>query len=100
MYKFIKRLTPLHRQDAVLGRHWVWESLKSKMKKIAAVMVMSGHCLPVERLKYTGEDECILSEVTCFKKLTDDENLNDYQGCYLISDEARGTLIKSELLIE
>ena len=54
----------------------------------------------MERLKYTGEDECILSEVTCFKKLTDEENLNDYQGCYLISDEARGTLIKSELLIE
>ena len=40
---FLRTRIPLNRIDLLPGRHWVWDSLRSKLKKISCIMIMSGH---------------------------------------------------------
>ena len=62
LHTFLRTRIPLQRTDLLPGRHWVWNSFRIKLKKIAAMMIMSGHIVEYNDLSYRNDDECILSE--------------------------------------
>ena len=58
---FLRTRIPVHRIELLPGRHWVWDSLRSKLKKIASMMILSGHIVDYNDLQYRSDDECILT---------------------------------------
>lgn len=50
----------LYRSDLLPVRHWVWDSLRIKLKKMAATMLLSGHIIDYNDLKLINVNECML----------------------------------------
>ena len=78
---FLRTRIPLQRIELLPGRHWVWNSLRSKLKKIACMMILSGHIVDYNDLKYRSDDECILTGRHMFLSVQSVEK--DYDGNYL-----------------
>ena len=69
------------------GRHWVWASFRSKVKKIAALMILNGHIINYDVLKFSNEREVLLSDVTKFTTLNSAETFLDIDGNYVVFDK-------------
>ena len=95
LYGFVKLRLPLHRNDLMPGRHWVWTSFKSKVKKIAALMILNGHIIDYDILKFSSEGEVLLSNVTKFTTLDLSEMSSDIDGNYVVVDKKRAAVIRS-----
>ena len=95
LYGFVKLRLPLHRNDLMPGRHWVWASFRSKAKKIAALMILNGHIIDYDVMKFSNEREVLLSHVTKFTTLDLAEPSADIDGNYVVVDNKRAIVIRS-----
>ena len=94
LYDFLKVRLPDSRKDPYPGRHWVWNSFQSKLKKIAVVMIMSGHVIDMKELKLRDDDETILNELDNFHIVKDIVGKGYIDGSYLVHDEKRNLFIR------
>ena len=90
---FLRTRIPLNRIDLLPDRHWVWDSLRSKLKKISSIMILSGHIVDKTDLKYRSDDECILTARHRFLSVQSIEE--DYDGNYLSYDKNRNLHFRS-----
>jgi len=93
LHAFLRTRIPLQRTDLLPGRHWVWNSFRIKLKKIAAMMIMSGHIVEYNDLNYRNDDECILSQRHNFIAASSEEE--DLDGSYLSFDKKRSLHFRS-----
>ena len=91
LYGFVKLRIPLHENDLMPGRHWVWTSFRSKVKKIATLMILNGHIIDYDVLKFSNEREVLLSDVSKFTSLNTAVTSSDIDGNYVVVDK-KGTL--------
>ena len=89
LYDFLKVRLPDSRYDLYSGRHWIWNLFQSKLKTIAAIMIMSGHVIELKELKLRDNDEGLLNESDNFQIVRDIVGKGDIDGCYLVHDEKR-----------
>lgn len=47
-------------KDQILGHHWVWDSLRSNLKKIAIMMLFSGHTDEYNDLTHRHDNKFVL----------------------------------------
>ena len=80
LHSFLHSRLPISRLDLQPRRHWIWDSLRSKLYKVCAIMIMSIHIVPLQYLKYRNTKECILSAVECFKSVNSLEEKGDIDG--------------------
>ena len=95
LHGFLRIRIPLNRQYLLPGRHWVWDSLRGKLTKILAMMVLSKHIINYNDLKYRNNDECLLCNLCRFilvAALYDDDDLD---GSYLVYDTKKGINLRS-----
>ena len=57
LHGFLRSRVPLQRVDLFPGRHWVWDSLRSKLTNIFAMMILSRHVVDYDDVKYRNDDE-------------------------------------------
>ena len=94
LYGFVKLRLPLQRNDLMPGRHWVWTSFKSKVKKIAALMILNVHIIDYDVLKFSSEKVVLLSDVTKFTTLDLAEPSSDIDRNYVVVDKKRTIVIR------
>ena len=90
---FLRTRIPLNRIDLLPGRHWVWDSLRSKLKKISCIMIMSGHIVDEKDLQYRSDDESLLTPRHQF--ISVESMLNDLDGNYITYDSKRSLFFRS-----
>ena len=86
---------PMSRTDLQVRRHWVWNSFKAKVKKISAIMILSGHIINFERLQFRLEDDNLLNFVNSFTTLSNSDDSQDCDGNYVVVDTTRSLVIRS-----
>jgi len=77
------------------GCHWVWDSLRDKIFKLAALMILSKHILEGEALVFRGNTECLLTSKDNFVMADTDDQWKNQQGAYVACDPCRGVFIRS-----
>ena len=78
------------------GCHWVWDSLRDKMFKLAAIMILSKHILGGEALVLRGDTECLLTSKDNFILAdTNDDEWKRQEGAYVVRDPCRGVFNRS-----
>jgi len=95
--QFLEDRIPPNREDLLPGNHWVWSSLRCKMKLITAIMIVSGHLCNKEELQYKQANETLLSHRINFSLASEitTDNENDPDGSYLHYDMGRENYIRS-----
>ena len=93
LYPFLHTRIPVQRNILLPGRHWIWYSFRIKLKKIAAMMIMSGHIIEYHDFHCRKDDECILSQRHNSIKASSSED--DLDGSHLCFDEKHSLLIRS-----
>ena len=93
LHGFLRTRVPLQRTDLLPGRHWVWNSFRIKLKKIAVMMIMSGHIVEYNDLNSRNDDKCILSQRHNFIAASSSEE--DLDGSYLSFDKKRSIHFRS-----
>ena len=89
LYGYLKNRYPLYKVDLMPGRHWVWDSFRSKVKKITAVMIFNGHIVPHDSMKYRTAEDVLLNDVMVFDPIDVMQQEGDYDGSYLVVDKVR-----------
>ena len=92
---FLKNRIPKKRSDLMPGCHWVWDSLRDKIFKLAALMILSKHILDGEALVFRGNTECLLTSKDNFVMADTDDQWKNQQGAYVACDPCRGVFIRS-----
>ena len=64
----------------------VWNSLRIKLPKISALMILSNHIVEFENLKYRNNDECLLYKRKKFISLAALGDDDDMDGNYFVYD--------------
>ena len=95
LHGFLQTRIPLQRIKFYPDRHWVWDSLQCKIKKICVLMILSGHIIDQKYLKFTKEDECMLHQRHHFISVEQFDMNNDMDGSYLSFDKTRNIYIRA-----
>ena len=95
LHEFLRTRIPLQRTDLFCGRHWVWDSLKSKMMKIVAMMIMSGHIVTYNDVLFRNDDETLLSSRQHFVHVDMIMTDGNIDGNYLVYDNKRHSIFRS-----
>ena len=96
--KYVALRIPAERRDLMPGKHWVWSSFASKLKRIAALMVLSYHVTDYDDLLTRSEEEDLFSKEMFFSCVDDviaNTLSSDYDGNYLCMDSRRTVIIRS-----
>ena len=67
--KYITVRIPTDRIDLMPGKHWVWSSFASKLKKIAAIMILSYHITDYDDLMTRTDEEDLFSKAILFNSV-------------------------------
>ena len=54
---------PSKRDDLLPGKHWVWSSFTSKLKKIAAIMILSYHLADLDDLLTRDDNKNLFNKI-------------------------------------
>ena len=96
--KYIMVRIPTDRVDLMPGKHWVWSSFASKLKKIAAIMILSYHITDYDNSMTRSDEEDPLSKEIMFTsvdKMIKNSLCSDFDGNYLCLDSRRALIIRS-----
>ena len=95
LYGFLKLRITLQRSDLMPGRHCVWDSFKSKVIFFASIMILSGHIIQTEDLRFRKDDENILNTLNHFLNVNILDKSDDIDGYYVVVDTKRSIVIRS-----
>ena len=86
---FLQYRMPPSRPYLQPGTHWVWNSLRKKMKQIVVMMIMNAHLCEKDDLKYKTKNECLLTNRIDFKTAEEVTTVfgHDLDGSYIVYDK-------------
>ena len=94
LHGYLRTRIPLQRIELLTGRHWVWDSLVCNLKKICAMIILSGHIIDQKGFHCTKDDDCILKQRQNTIGVEHLDTKNDMDGNYLVFDtKIKGCII-------
>ena len=88
---FVIPRVPQDRTDLHPGRHWHWNSLTKKLKRISILCALSDH-IP-RNLELRGAHESYLDAADSF--LVVEEEPSKLDGSYIVEDSSRGIILRA-----
>jgi len=86
---FVEHRIPSEKRHLLPGRHWVWSSFASKLRRICTMMVLSN--IVTNDVELRSPSESLLASPNQFQHAVGD--LANLDGCYVVEDSSRNEII-------
>ena len=87
---FVEHRVPSAKRHLLPGRHWVWSSFASKLRRICTVLVLAN--VVADELELRSPSESLLASPNLFQHAVGD--LSNLDGCYAVEDSRRNEIIR------
>ena len=99
LQNYISMKVPLHKTDLLADKHWVWNSFRSKVRKIVVLLMINGHVTEYDHLLYKSSNETLLATTQNLRNIDLNGPDKDLIGNYLLVDKKRSTVIYSSVTV-
>ena len=95
LQNYISIKIPSHKTKLLADKHWVWNTFRSKVKKIAVLLMITGHVVDYDKLLYKSSNEALLGPTNNLRKIDLNGPDKELIGNYVLVDKKRTTVIYS-----
>ena len=99
LQNYISIKVPSHKTELLAYKHWVWNSFRSKVNKIAVLLMMTGHVLDYDKLLYKSSNEALLGTTKNLRNIDLNGPDKDLIGNYVLVDKKCSTVIYSSVTV-